>query len=210
MRKYNDNYSIIRFLHAIPRGKPVDVYLNKSLFFNRVLFTQFTPYIYVPEGIYEVEVFETANLNKLILNQTIQVKDGKMSTLAMTGYSEDLKLLLINEDKNASSKEDMSKLRIVHLSPNLPELNILLNDNLAFPTVDFREVTDYLEIPSYEIYTLDIELAQNDRLLRSNQIAVNTDRVYSLYLLGNFANFQVFQSRDGSAFVRTVVRNQIK
>lgn len=206
-RVYDENYSIIRFLHAVPRGKPVDIYFNNSLFFNRILFTQFTPYIYVPEGTYEVTIFETGTRENPILRENLDVQKGKMSTLAMTGYEEDLELLLINEAKEESENTDLSKVRIVHLSPNLPKLNIYLNNKLIFPDVDFREVTDYVEIPAYDIYTLDIVLEKSGRLLRSNQIAVNVDRVYSLYLLGNFANFQVFQSRDGTAFVNTVVRD---
>lgn len=206
-RVYDENYSIIRFLHAVPRGKPVDIYFNNSLFFNRILFTQFTPYIYVPEGTYEVTIFETGTRENPILRENLDVEKDKMSTLAMTGYEEDLELLLINEAKEESENTDLSKVRIVHLSPNLPKLNIYLNDKLIFPDVDFREVTDYVEIDAYDIYTLDIVLEKSGRLLRSNQIAVNVDRVYSLYLLGNFANFQVFQSRDGTAFVNTVVRD---
>lgn len=206
-RVYDENYSIIRFLHAVPRGKPVDIYFNNSLFFNRILFTQFTPYIYVPEGTYEVTIFETGTRENPILRENLEVQRDRMSTLAMTGYEDDLELLLINEAKEESENSDLSKVRIVHLSPNLPKLNIYLNDKLVFPDVDFREVTDYVEVPAYDIYTLDIVLEKSGRLLRSNQIAVNVDRVYSLYLLGNFANFQVFQSRDGTAFVNTVVRN---
>lgn len=206
-RVYDENYSIIRFLHAVPRGKPVDIYFNNSLFFNRILFTQFTPYIYVPEGTYEVTIFETGTRENPILRENLEVQRDKMFTLAMTGYEDDLELLLINEAKEESENTDLSKVRIVHLSPNLPKLNIYLNDKLVFPDVDFREVTDYVEIPAYDIYTLDIVLEKSGRLLRSNQIAVNVDRVYSLYLLGNFANFQVFQSRDGTAFVNTVVRD---
>lgn len=206
-RVYDENYSIIRFLHAVPRGKPVDIYFNNSLFFNRILFTQFTPYIYVPEGTYEVTIFETGTRENPILRESLEVQRDKMSTLAMTGYEDDLELLLINEAKEESENSDLSKVRIVHLSPNLPKLNIYLNDKIVFPDVDFREVTDYVEVPAYDIYTLDIVLEKSGRLLRSNQIAVNVDRVYSLYLLGNFANFQVFQSRDGTAFVNTVVRD---
>lgn len=212
-RVYDENYSIIRFLHAVPRGKPVDIYFNNSLFFNRILFTQFTPYIYVPEGTYEVTIFETGTRENPMIRQNLNVQRDKMSTLAMTGYvgqkgyEEDLKLLLIDEAKEESQNSDLSKVRMIHLSPNLPKLNIYLNDKLVFPDVDFREVTEYVEIPAYDIYTLDIVLEKSGRLLRSNQIAVNVDRVYSLYLLGNFANIQVFQSRDGTAFVNTVVRD---
>ena len=59
LRKFSTEYSLIRFLNAVPGLGPVDVYLNGSLFFNRVFFTQFTPYLYVPSGSYEIAIFPT-------------------------------------------------------------------------------------------------------------------------------------------------------
>jgi hypothetical protein len=203
LKKFNDKYSLIRFLHAVPRGVPVDVYLNGSLFFNRILFTHFSPYIYVPEGTYDVSVFPTMTRENPLLRQSIQIKDGELCTLAMTGYYNDLELLLIPEDKEVGSKND-SKLRVAHLSPNVLDLNILANNKLLFSDVSFREVTDYIEMPS-QFYQIDVELSVNNRLLRSNRLAVNRDRVYTLYILGNFASFQVFQSLDGAAFITPVV-----
>ncbi|MGL4914564.1 MAG: DUF4397 domain-containing protein [Romboutsia sp.] len=204
MRKYNDKYSLIRFLHAVPRGVPVDIYLNGSLFFNRVLFTHFSPYIYVPVGTYEVSIFPTMSKETALHRETIKVLDGELCTLALTGYYDDLKLLLIPEDKEGTTNSK-SKVRVVHLSPNLPELNILADKEILFSEINFREVTDYLEMPS-QFYTIDIELAQNNRLLRSNRLAINKDRIYTLYILGNFANFQIFQSLDGATFINPVVR----
>ena len=204
MRKYTDKYSLIRFLHAVPRVMPVDIYLNGSLFFNRVFFTQFSPYLYVPEGSYEVTVFVTMTKENPILRQNIEVKNGELATLAMTGNYDDIKLLLIPEDKEGASGNN-SKVRVVHLSPNLPELNILAYDSILFSNVDFREITEYIEMPP-QFYKINIELSQNNRLLRSNRIAINPNRIYTLYLMGNFANFQVFQSLDGAAFINPVVR----
>ncbi len=204
MRKYTDKYSLIRFLHAVPRVMPVDIYLNGSLFFNRVFFTQFSPYLYVPEGSYEVTVFVTMTKENPILRQNIEVKNGELATLAMTGNYDDIKLLLIPEDKEGASGNN-SKVRVVHLSPNLPELNILAYDSILFSEVDFREITEYIEMPP-QFYKINIELSQNNRLLRSNRIAINPNRIYTLYLMGNFANFQVFQSLDGATFINPVVR----
>jgi hypothetical protein len=183
---------------------PVDIYLNGSLFFNRVFFTQFSPYLYVPEGSYEVTVFVTMTKENPILRQNIEVKNGELATLAMTGNYDDIKLLLIPEDKEGASGNN-SKVRVVHLSPNLPELNILAYDSILFSEVDFREITEYIEMPS-QFYKINIELSQNNRLLRSNRIAINPNRIYTLYLMGNFANSQVFQSLDGAAFISPVVR----
>ena len=204
MKKYTDKYSLIRFLHSVPRVMPVDIYLNGSLFFNRVFFTHFSPYLYVPEGVYEVTVFITMTKENPIIRQNIEVKNGELATLTMTGNYDDIKLLLIPEDKE-SAVGNNSKIRFVHLSPNVPELNVLLDNVMMFSNVDFREITEYVQIPT-QFYQLDIELSQNNRLLRSNRIAINPNRIYTLYVMGNFASFQVFQSLDGATFINPVVR----
>jgi hypothetical protein len=139
-----------------------------------------------------------------ILRQNIEVKNGELATLAMTGNYDDIKLLTITEDKEGASR-DNSKLRVVHLSPNLPKLNILAYDSILFSNVDFREITEYIEMPP-QFYKINIELSQNNRLLRSNRISINPNRIYTLYLMGNFSSFQVFQSLDGATFINPVVR----
>ena len=57
MRNFNENYSLVRALHAVVGGDTVDIYLNGNPFFYNIKFTDFTPYVYVPEGKYTVEVF---------------------------------------------------------------------------------------------------------------------------------------------------------
>ena len=54
MRNFNENYSLVRALHAVVGEDVVDIYLNGSPFFYNVQFTDFTPYVYVPEGAYTV------------------------------------------------------------------------------------------------------------------------------------------------------------
>ena len=49
MRKFDENYSLIRVFHAVPGGDTVDIYINDRLFYKGLSFTQFTPYIYVPK-----------------------------------------------------------------------------------------------------------------------------------------------------------------
>ena len=75
-----------------------------------------------------------------------------------------------------------------------------------FEDIDFKEATNYINLQP-DLYKIDIELSQNNRLLRSNRVRINPDGIYSLYMLGNFANFQVFRSLDGGAFITPVIRN---
>jgi hypothetical protein len=194
---------LIRFLNAVPGLGPVDIYLNGSLFFNRVFFTQFTPYLYVPSGSYEIAIFPTMKKENPIIRDFIQVSSNELGTLSLNGF-DDLGLLFIPEAKN-DVDNDNSKLRVVHLSPNIPKVNIIINNEVLFEDIDFKEATNYINLPP-DIYIVDIELSQNNRLLRSNRVRINPDGIYSLYMLGNFANFQVFRSLDGGAFITPVVR----
>ncbi len=203
MRKFSTEYSLIRFLNGVPGLGPVDIYFNGSLFFNRVLFTQFTPYLYVPSGTYEIAIFPTMKKENPIIRDFIEVNNNELGTLSLNGF-DSLSLLFIPEAKN-SVDDNNSKLRVVHLSPNIPKVNIILNDEILFQDIDFQEATNYINLPP-DIYRIDIELSQNNRLLRSNRVRINPDGIYSLYMLGNFANFQVFRSLDGGAFLTPVIR----
>ena len=203
MRTFSTEYSLIRFLNAVPGLGPVDIYLNGSLFFNRVFFTQFTPYLYVPSGSYEIAIFPTMKKENPIIRDFIQVSNNELGTLSLNGF-DDLGLLFIPEAKN-DVDNDNSKLRVVHLSPNIPKVNIIINNEVLFEDIDFKEVTNYINLQP-DLYKIDIELSQNNRLLRSNRVRINPNGIYSLYMLGNFANFQVFRSLDGGAFITPVVR----
>lgn len=195
---------MLRFLHGAVNEGAVDIYLNGSIFFNRVLFTQFTPYIYVPDGIYEVSIFNTMTKENPILIQNIEIKNGNFSTLVLTGYKEDFDLLLVPENENISNN-NQSRIRIVHLAPNIPEINILFDNETLFSNVDFKEITNYIEIlPSQ--YKVEIDLSENGRRLKFTRIRIRPDRIYTLYILGNFGNFQIFQSLDGSTFTNSTER----
>lgn len=199
----SNSYSLVRFLHGVPRQGAVDIYLNGNLFFNRVLFTQFTPYIYVPKGTYEVTIFPTMKQDIPLFKQIVEVENSNFSTLALSGYNGDFELTLIRENPNIITSEN-SQVRIAHLSPNLPEINMIFNGETLFSDVSFREVTDYLELQP-DIYKVEIELSQNQRQIRINPIRIRPNRVYTLYILGNFSAFQVFQSLDGPTFTNPVV-----
>ena len=50
IRDWNESFSLIRFLHAIPEGEEVDVYINDTPFYEDLDFADFSPYVYVPKG----------------------------------------------------------------------------------------------------------------------------------------------------------------
>lgn len=199
MRNFADEYSLIRALHAVPDSDAVDIYINDSLFFKALRFTQFSPYVYVPEGKYELVVYPVDTTDNPILRENIEVVNGELATIAVSGNTDDLKLVYIPEDKERAQR-GYSKIRVVHLSPNAPEVNILIDGKELFKDIEFRDVSDYIEILAGD-YRLDVEAVASGRIIRSNQKTINPDRIYTFYALGNLPNAQVFQSLDGATFI---------
>ena len=200
MRIFNPNYSLVRVLHAVPDGEVVDVYINDTLFFKDLVFRQFSPYIYLPEGSYDMSVYSANTRENPLISRNINVDKNKLITIAMVGNAGTLRLLNIEEGIEIPTK-GKSKTRVVNLVPNSPDMNILYNDTVLFEHNDFRDITDYKEIDP-GIYRIDLELFENGKIVRTTRVNINPDRIYSLYLLGNAANIEIFQSLDGASFIR--------
>ncbi len=200
MRIFNPNYSLVRVLHAVPDGEVVDVYINDTLFFRDLVFRQFSPYIYLPEGSYDMSVYSANTRENPLISRNINVDKNKLITIAMVGNAGTLRLLNIEEGIEIPTK-GKSKTRVVNLVPNSPDMNILYNDTVLFEHNDFRDITDYKEIDP-GIYRIDLELFENGKIVRTTRVNINPDRIYSLYLLGNAANIEIFQSLDGASFIR--------
>ena len=98
MRNFDENYSLVRILHAV-EGDVVDVYLNGSPFANNVRFTEFTPYIYVPKGRYMVEVFPRDEKENPIVQGIIDITSCELMTVAIAGENDkSIEIIPIEEE----------------------------------------------------------------------------------------------------------------
>ena len=199
MRQWNKEYSLVRFLHAVPEGEEVDIYINDVPFYKGLEFTEFSPYVYVPQGNYTVTIYLEDTQENPIVNEKIDVNVNQLVTIAITGESGDIKLLSIVEETEVVSGSN-AKVRVVHLSPNAPAVNIVADNQELFANVKYRDVTPYIAIPAKE-YTVNVEEARTNRIIRQNQVTINPGRIYTFYAVGNIPNAQILQSLDGATFM---------
>lgn len=201
MRNFDENYSLVRALHAVVDGDVVDIYLNGSPFFNNVQFTNFTPYVYVPEGKYKIEVFLRDQKENPIITDNIEINAGELNTIAIIGESgKTIEILPIKEEMEIPTG-NKSKVRFIHLVPNGRSVNILLDKEMVLEDAEYKEVTPYTDIDP-KTYQVDVLLNENGQLIRQIRVTINPGRVYSFYALGNKPNFQIFQSLDGATFMK--------
>ena len=201
MRNFNEEYSLVRILHAVVEGDVVDVHLNGSPFANNVRFTEFTPYIYVPKGRYIVEVFLRDEKENPIVQGTIDITSCELMTIAIAGENNKCIEIIPIEEEMAIPTGNQSRARFIHLVPNGRDVDILLDQQVVLEDIKYKDVTEYMDV-NPKTYQVDVLLSENQQLIRQIQVTINPGRVYSFYALGNKPNFQIFQSLDGATFMK--------
>lgn len=197
----DSNATYVRLFHASPDAPPVDIYINNNLVFRSLAFGNFTEYVPLSMGNYKIEVYPEGEKGKYILTQNIQIPENQVITVAAVGFLNDLELVSYTESNPNNLQVDMSRLRVINLSPNAPEVDVYIDSNVAFTDIGFLDATDYLELSSGN-YDLRINIAQNDEELLRLQPDLKSQKVYTVYMLGDSSNLTAIQSLDGSTYVR--------
>ncbi|MEG0842963.1 MAG: DUF4397 domain-containing protein [Romboutsia sp.] len=199
MRNFEENYSLVRALHAMPNGDEVDVYINGFPFYSGIRFAQFTPYIYVPKGEYIFSVYPKDEKDNPITESKITVNSEELITMPIVEIKEGAKLLPIAEEISVPCGNN-SKFKFVHLSPDAPRINILIENDRVFENVEYQDYTEYEQIDSDE-YKMDIEISENNKIVLSNKVKVNPGKIYTFYAIGNAPNIEIIQTLDGATFL---------
>lgn len=197
MRNFDKDHSLVRIINAIPQSRGLDINLNGKTLFRDISFTDFTPYVYMPPGEYLLEVYTSQDKTEPIFKKDIKIGKDKLLSLAIAGNEGDkISLIRMKDDKEAP-EGNLSKVRFVHLVPNGKPVNILLDGNTYAYDVSYKDVTPYIDLEG-KVYDIEIELSQNNQLIRKLRVNIRPNKIYTFYAMGNKPNFQVFQSSDGS------------
>lgn len=193
--------SYVRVFHASPDAPPVDIYVNGGLAFKNLSFKEFSEYVQLPMGEYKIEVFPAGQKVTPVLTQNVQVPEKQVITIAAVGNFEDIQLVPYIEGNADGLPANESRVRIIHLSPDAPGVDMLIDGRLAFEDVKFMDATDYAQIPS-GIYNVTIDISDTNDAVLTLKVELKSQKVYTIYIVGNPPNLSVIQSLDGSTFVR--------
>ena len=193
--------SYVRVFHASPNAPAVDIYVNGSLVFENLSYKEFTEYVPLPMGEYNVQVYPTGQTGTPTLTQNISVPKQEIITVAAAGNLEDLQLVPYIEGNAEDLQVNKSRVRVIHLSPDAPNLDVSLDGNVEFEDVGFLDATDYAQLPS-KTYNMTVELADTQDVVLTLMPEFKSQKVYTIYVIGNPPDLSSIQSLDGSTFVR--------
>ncbi|WP_276301585.1 DUF4397 domain-containing protein [Halorussus lipolyticus] len=84
----------------------------------------------------------------------------------------------------ASGQEDGSaQVRVAHLSPDAPAVDVLVDGSAALEGVEFGTVSDYLELSAGE-HTVTIQTSENETVVFEGNVSVEADTMYTIAATG--------------------------
>nr|WP_288564666.1 DUF4397 domain-containing protein [uncultured Romboutsia sp.] len=194
-----NNSSLVRVFHAAPQAPNVDVYVNDQMVFSNLAFGDFTRYVYLDEGEYNVSVYLAGQKNRPVINQMVDVPSQQIFTIAATGNLDNLGLLVIPDKVSKSPSQNYSSVRVIHLSPNALGVDILVDGDTLFEDISFGEGTDYVDL-NPGTYNVNVVLNTDKSVVLPLKVTLNPDKIYTIYIIGNPPTLQAVQVVDGNTY----------
>ena len=174
----------VRVLHAVPDAPNVDIYANGILIVSDLAYSEYTYYLSVPEGTYQITVFPSGSNSSPVISNMLTVDSNSMITVAAVGMLNSIGLLAIH-DANTPMQSGKALIRFLHLSPNAPAVDITLpNGTVIFSNVSFKQITPYIDVAPMD-YTLQVRVAGTSNVvLTVPDVNLAENEYYTVYAIG--------------------------
>lgn len=204
----NENMiSYVRLLHAAAKAPTVDVYVNDNLLVRKFNYREFTDYVKLPSGTYNVKIYTTGDISEPLFETDLFVPPQNVITVAaIRETNNDLSLFPAVEKPITNNTAGKAKVRVAHLISNAPSVDIALpNGTILYKDVQFKDLENYIEVPIGR-YTLEVRLAGTEiAILYIPNIRLRSDKYYTVYaigLVGDEPSPQVLIPLDGISYLK--------
>ncbi len=198
--------SYIRVFHAAPGAPEADIYANGTLIARRIAFGQFTDYISVDVGTYNIEAFPVGLHTSPILRVTLPVEAEKVYTLAVIGILPRIGILPV-EDVYEPVNPGRTNVRFINLSPNAPGLSLALRGGLElFSDISYTEVSDYRAMLPGRYNLIVTHTGTPTVVVNLPNVTLRPRRNITFYVVGMFgqtpSSLEVYIPMDGTTYLR--------
>ncbi len=136
----------LRAVHASPDAPNVDILVDNTVVLADVAFKEFLDYTAVQPGERNIKVNVTGTSTSVIdVTPTLSV--GTDYTVIAVNFVASIEPLLLTDD-NTSPTLGNARVRVVHASPDAPNVDVLVDDVVVLTNVAFKQFSDYLEVPA--------------------------------------------------------------
>ncbi|AGN01394.1 hypothetical protein L593_07235 [Salinarchaeum sp. Harcht-Bsk1] len=182
----------LRVVHASPDAPAVDVLIENDTVLSNVSFGDVSDYLPGPAGTYNVTIAAAEDPDTVVFDDEVTLEARTVTTIAASGeISENgtAPFAPVAFNDNAwTPEDDMSALRVVHLSPDAPAVDITAGNGsvVIADDVEFGNASDYVTVPAGD-YTAEIRPAtegNNGTVVTTVDVSLEGETAYSAWALG--------------------------
>ncbi|RUO35661.1 DUF4397 domain-containing protein [Aliidiomarina sanyensis] len=193
----------IQVLHGVPVDLTVDVYLTE---FDADLsaeqpaatlaYQDFTPQVEIPGGDYQVRITVSGDADAVVFDSgEIAIPAGADLFLTATpnvaANTAERPIALLVADGESSfvlySVDTGADVRVVHAIADAPAVDILVNDAVAVPGLEFPEFTGYLNLAADE-YNVKVNVADTDTTVIEADLELQNAWAYTVLAVGSLGD----------------------
>ena len=173
----------LRFAHAMTGQGAVDVLLNDIRVITATPALSISGYLSLEPGAYRLKVTPAGLPSPALISQTVSLTPGSDYTLAAAGGAGGIQGALLDDD-GAVPQWQQSRLRLVHLSPDAPAVDVVVSGSTPqFSNVSYRGSSGYRDLGP-GAYTVRIYRAGTSTQLLSLPLTLEGGNAYTLFLMG--------------------------
>lgn len=181
--------SHVRFLNASHSAPSLDIYFNDELVFQGD-YGEVTEYYELTPETYSMQIREHGDdpESEALLIATIASASGQYQTITLTDdwMEAEAEVKMFTDDVDVNDEE--FEFNVYHLSPDSPELDVLVDETELISNVSYGSITKGLKLLSNE-GAIKVYDSEDDTLLaESDFLAFSNGSTYDIFILGKNEN----------------------
>jgi hypothetical protein len=177
-----DTRAQLRAFHASPDAPNVDILVDNAIAASNVPYGTAVGFVGVPSGARNVKV-NAAGTAATVIDVTPTLAAGKAYTAYAVGFLAGIAPLLVEDNLSAPAAGN-AKIRVIHASPDAPNVDILANDSRVLANVPFKAASDYLVVPA-GAYIFKVNVAGTATTATQASVTLAAGRVYTAIAVGS-------------------------
>jgi hypothetical protein len=183
----------VRFIHLSPDAPAVDVTLPENGNAKLALGVEFgkaSDYVEIDAGTFELSVRPAGSADQ-VLGKRETFEAGRVYTLYATGLAGGRPRLSLL--KSVDARATVARLRVIHASPDAPNVDVYADGQRLLRNVRFRQVSNYLDLLPGQY---QLQVVQAGRSLQAGPVVIDapvtveSGKIYAVAAAGKLAEIK--------------------
>jgi hypothetical protein len=179
-----DTRTSLRAVHASPDAPAVDILVDNAVALSNVPFPVASNYLALASGGRNVKV-NAAGTSTTVIDNTSPYAAGRSYTLLAVNFLSAIEPLLV-EDRLAFPGPGQAQVRVIHASPDAPNVDVLAGTTRVLSNVPFKAASDYLSLPAGSV-TFSVNVAGTSTTATAATANLEAGKVYTAVAVGSVA-----------------------